>query len=658
MSKAPKGWIRWYGLGMFLGIVGVIFAMTYLGITLILKNKIESVASEAWGAKVEIARLDIGLFPIRFGVINLVLTDPDKPMENLIDVGFIGGSVSFYHLVVGRTVIEEISIKELKFNQPRSSSGALEEVNDSDGGRVTAANKKSSFTIPSVVIPDLDDVLSRDNLQTLQMAESIQAQLNALAKDWNTIENNLPNQTKLDSYQQRFQALLNGKYDSLEVIQQKQKEFESLQRDVKEDIKSIEEGKDLLQTKLPKLQEDVLALKSLPAQDLARLQEKYSLDATGLSNLTYLLYGSKIQSYVDTAQDWYLKAKPFIHKWQQDQAIKAEERAQQQAKRLLGTDVVFTEFDPQPDFIIKRVILSSEIPWGRLQLKILDINGDQPVSKRPIRYFVELQPLGQTAVMKMVGESNFIKEGEGFHVVDIAMQDYQIKDWELSDDKKLPVLMQRAVSQVTGKFVLTEHEKVNGKVDLVYQNVDFDLSRTSSKDVKRYVAPIFEDITEFSVEADIRGNLFAPAIGAKSDLDKKLSKAFNKALNKEISLAKKQMRVEFDKLVAEQMEPINAELSNLLGENVNISASANSLQEILAKDSDTFFAEQKQKLLDQAKAKIEAEKKKLEQEANARIAAEKQRLEAEKKRLKNEAEKRAKEEQKKLEKELLKQFKF
>ncbi|HBQ44488.1 MAG TPA: hypothetical protein DD716_02400, partial [Thiomicrospira sp.] len=257
-----------------------------------------------------------------------------------------------------------------------------------------------------------------------------------------------------------------------------------------------------------------------------------------------------------------------------------------------------------------------------------------------------------------VGESNFIKEGEGFHLVDIAMQDYQIKDWELSDDKKLPVLMQRAVSQVTGKFILTEHEKVNGKVDLVYQNVDFDLSRTSSKDVKRYVAPIFEDITEFSVEADIRGNLFAPAIGAKSDLDKKLSKAFNKALNKEISLAKKQMRVEFDKLVAEQMEPINAELSNFLGENVNISASANSLQEILAKDSDTFFAEQKQKLLDQAKAKIEAEKKKLEQEANARIAAEKQRLEAEKKRLKNEAEKRAKEEQKKLEKELLKQFKF
>ena len=82
----PKGWVRWSGLGVFLAIIGGIIAIGYLSFSLLLKNQIESFATDAWGAKVEIGSLDIGLFPIRVGVFDLEITDPDKPMENLIQV--------------------------------------------------------------------------------------------------------------------------------------------------------------------------------------------------------------------------------------------------------------------------------------------------------------------------------------------------------------------------------------------------------------------------------------------------------------------------------------------------------------------------------------------------------------------------------------------
>ncbi len=636
-EKPPKGWIRWSGLGLFIAIAGGIFAIGYFSLTLMLKNQIENHASDAWGAKIEIGSLDIGILPLRIGVFDLEITDPEKPMENTLQVGKIGASLSFYHLVVGRTVIEEIAVTELAFNQPRKTSGALvkKEPTEPANKKSKASEKDDGFSMPSATIPDINEVLARDKLQTFIVAKRVQQQINDLENDWNKVAKDVPNQQDLNSYQQRFNQIINGEIKDLADIQQRKKQLENLQDEVKAKIKNVEKGKNLFAEKLPQIQKDALALKTLPAQDLAGLQSRYSLDQKGFSNVTKLLYGNKIQGYVEQAQYWYNKAKPYLDNYQSQQAEEAKEIAKAKAKRILGVDVHYQEYDPEPDFIIKKILVSSLISWGNLGLDITNVNFDQPTSKMPIKFIAKLKPTGQKVQLDIVGQSNFIEKGKGFHVANIKMDNYKIKDWSLADGKELPVMMKTATNQVRGKLTLLENEKISGKVTLGYNRVDFDLSRTDSTSVKRYIAPIFDDITSFKVVSDIEGKLFSPKIGAKSDLDKKLSKAFNKVLGKEIKQAKSKLKKEFNSRVAKELEPINKKLSSLVGEQVAVGKDYNKLQGIMQKKSSQYVDEQKEKLKEKAQAKLDAKRK----EAEAKIQREK---EKERKRQKNKLKKKPK----------------
>jgi len=626
LEQTPKGWVRWTGLGLFLAILGGVFAVGYISYTLVLKNQLESYATDIWGAKVDIGGLDIGLFPIRLGLLEVAITDPDKPMENVVQFGKVGASLNFYHLVVGRTVIEELAIKDLAFNQPRKTSGKT--VFKDKQAEIETKDSKAGFSIPTSAIPDFEDILAREKLETFIVAKKVTEQINALSSDWNKLEKDLPTQQDLADYQQEFNKIMSGDVKGLQDLQQRKKALESLQKNVQKSVKTLQNGKELFEKRLPALKNDVLALKKLPAKDLARLQSKYGLSKQGLSNVTYLLFGDEIQYYVDQAQYWYAKAKPFIDDYQQKQAIEEKQAEQEEQNRAFGTNVLYREHDPEPDFIIKKLVLSSSISWGELAVNVTDINFDQPTSKMPIEFVATLQPKGQTGQLNIIGESNFIQSGKGFSVANITMDNYQIKDWPLSDEKALPVVIKKATNQVRGKITLLENEKMSGNVNLIYQKVDFDLSRSDSKTVKRYIAPIFDDINHFTVTTKIKGKLFSPDIGIRSNLDSKLSNAFNKVIGKEVRVAKIKLTKAFKAKVAVAVAPTEEKLSKLLGEQVSLNKSYQALQDILNKNSSEYVEQEKEKLKNKAKKKAEQKAEKEKEKQRKKV---KEKLEREKK---------------------------
>ena len=623
IEKQPKGWVRWSGLLVFLAVMGGIIALSYIGYTLILKNKIESYATDIWGAKIEIGSLDIGIFPIRVGLLNVAITDPDKPMENIVQFTKLGASLNFYQLVVGRTVIEELAMKEFAFHQPREESGKTV-FDDENKFSTNGAKKESKLDMVKSALPSLDEILAREQLETFIVAKKVEHQINELSSDWNNLEKNLPSQKELIAYKDEFKKLITEEIKDLDDLQNRKKALESLQKRVKNNIQSLENSKKLFEEKLPILKNDLLRLKKLPAQDLARLQDKYQLNGQGISNISYLLFGNKIQGYVDQAQFWYAKAKPFIEQYQAESAL--EEQSKQ--KRARGVEVAFHEYDPEPDFIIKKLVISSSIPWGELAANITNINFEQPTSKMPIKFIADLQPKGQTGILNITGESNFIEKNNGYSVANISMDNYQIKDWQLSDSKEFPVLMKKAVNQVNGKITLLENEKISGKINLIYQKVDFDLSANQSKEVKRYITPIFEDINRFSVTTNIKGKIFAPDLGIKSDLDRKLSRGFNKVLNKEINIEKTKLTKEFKARVKEKTAPLEAKLSKLLGDQVSVNSAFKSLDDILSKDVDQYIEEQKQRLKKKVEDKFEAEKEKQRKKAEEKLDQEKKKQQA------------------------------
>lgn len=641
-TPKPKGWIRWSGLVSFLIVVGVGFAVTYLALTLVLKSQIEKYASQAWGAQISIDRLGFSFMPIGVDISGIEVTDPKKPMQNLVSIGHLGASLNFYQLVVGRTVIEDMSLEHLAFNQPRKTSGALVKVDKKakEATKKEASKKDGGLAMPSMLVPKPEDILSRQTFKTSEQADKINEQLNQLNNKWDDLQKQMPNSQMLADYQKRFEGLTKGSINSLADLKAKQAEFEKLQKEVSKKADVIKQGKSLFDKDLPQLQKEVNALQKMPAKDFANLQSTYSLDQNGLQNFTYLIFGDKVRNYTQQGLALYEKVKPFIEKFAAERATAKKQEAAEKAKREMGQDIAFLERDPEPDFIIKRLRLSSDLDWGQVSASANDINFDQPKSRMATHFTVSVQPKTQATALSIKGQSNWIQPGKGFTEAKITWPDYQLKDWAMLKDDNLPLTMKSSNVAVNGKVTVTEAQRLKGVIDLDYQKVDFEMGTSKSKEVRQYLAPVFDDIHKFTVTSELSGKLFAPDIGARSDLDRLVSNSLNKVLNKQIADAKAQLRKQFDAQMAAQLKPINQKLASLLGDQVQLNSNAKSVDQILSVSPQQYVDQQKAKYEQQVKAQLEAEKKRMEAEA------------------KKKAEEAAKKEKEKLQNQLLKQFKF
>lgn len=612
---SPKGWIRWSGFLVFAAVIAVVVGLSYLGVTVFLKNQLETYGSKAWGAKIDIGSLDIGLFPIRVGLNQLDVTDPDHPMKNMVEIGRMGASLNFYHWVAGRTVIEDLRVQGLAFDQPRKTSGALPETEQKKSKTASQAGMFESFEVPKILIPDATKILDRTNLKTLQTAEALQAEIEQVQQDWQSLESKLPTEKQINDYQKRFEALTKGEIKTPADVEAKRKALESLQKDVEVHKDAIDKARTLFEKRLPALKKQAAALKDMPAEDFNRLKSMYGLDEKGFSNLTYLLYGPKIQSYLNTGLKWYETAKPFIDRV--DHYL-AEKKADEKKapERATGQTIKFREYDPQPEFIIKRSFVSGTIDWGRLLIDVRKLTFNQAETKIPVTFHAQLQPEGQETALRIDGKSDFTQPKQGVNEADFHWKGYEVKNWSLIKDDTLPIRIDKALADLNGQLTITNHNKIHADIALAYQNVDFDLSATKSKEVKKYMVPIFEDIHAFTVNSDIRGDLFAPALGAKSNLDQKLSGAFNKVLNQTLAEEKAKLKVRFDQEVSKALKPVNTQLAQLSGEQARVNSDAKDINDILSFDVDSLVEQQKKQLQKQAEQEA---KKRLDKEAGKLI---------------------------------------
>ena len=150
-----KQWIRWWGLGVFLFIA----LFWWLCIDFIVKTAIETVGTEAVGAKVELAGASVTLLPTSLTLKQLRITNPDAPMQNIVEVGNISAGIDSLELFGRRLVINEMDLSGLQFNTPRKSSGATSDQS-------TAGSDESIFdlggVIPGMSLPDVDSLIGKE----------------------------------------------------------------------------------------------------------------------------------------------------------------------------------------------------------------------------------------------------------------------------------------------------------------------------------------------------------------------------------------------------------------------------------------------------------------------------------------------------------------
>ncbi|NIV12479.1 MAG: hypothetical protein GWN62_14745 [Aliifodinibius sp.] len=128
LFTAKKKYIRKPGVALaVLLLIGFIIATTVIKDSTI-KDYASSAMTRANGAEVSLDDLELSALKGAVSVSGIDVTDPENPNYNQLTIDKVAADTSIYNLLLGRVVMEEVRVSDVKFNQKRSAPGTVDKT--------------------------------------------------------------------------------------------------------------------------------------------------------------------------------------------------------------------------------------------------------------------------------------------------------------------------------------------------------------------------------------------------------------------------------------------------------------------------------------------------------------------------------------------------
>lgn len=618
-------WIRWSGLIGFIVIATLITCFWLFAAGPLTKLAIESFGSDALGAKVDVDEVKYGLNPLTVTVKGVQLTDKDKPMQNIFSFDQAVANIEPFPLLLGKAIIPDVRLEGMATGTPRNASGALakKEKEKESSADIQESAKPDSEDAPSEpksqTLPSADEILEREALLTESRGEALKQAYESHSQSIETAMNNLPTDQSLKEYEARLNAIMKGKFKSLDDFKQRKKALDDLKAQWKQDKQAIADAKSAVKNGKSDLKQKLAELKSAPKEDIANIKSKYTLDGAGASNVTALLFGDDAGGYATTALEYYEKVRPLLV----DEEAKAAKQELKE-KRLEGRFIHFPTDRPQPDFWVKTMNFTLALPKigeqtvsaGDVAVNVVDITHQQEVINRPTILKAMGKNLTQMASLTIDGVLDH-RQSPGKDQFTFNVDDWQLKKVKLG---LASLKLDRSLVDVNGQAVLQ-----SGQLQLNSDAI-FNQSQFSSKDrtvlAKEMVAAL-KTIPTFTVNAKAKGELTKPSVSISSDLDRQLSAAFDERLAQKQRDLENKLKAKLNAKLLSYAGNYESQLKQLNLTEGSLSSKSKALEQLgkseLSSYEDQLKAEAKAKQdAEKAKAKAEAERKKKELEKKAK----------------------------------------
>ncbi|MBI3608343.1 MAG: TIGR03545 family protein [Nitrospirae bacterium] len=535
-------WIRWPGLSAFLVVVALSLAVWWLLIDRLVERGIETVGSKLVGAKVELGAADVSFFPLGIELKRLQVTNPDEPMRNAVEANRIAFGMEALQLLRRKVIIDEMTIEGVRFNTERKTSGAL--VKQTDQKKEPKA--ASSFSLPTLDLPSARDILAKEDLESLKAITAVRADVDTGRERWKQRVAELPDKAKLDEYKRRFETIKSSRKGGVEGLLSGAGEAVELQKTVKQDLDRVKGAREDLARDVAALKHRIEEAAAAPQADVKRLKEKYTLSPAGLGNVAGALFGGEIGRWSATAATWYERLKPTLA----GAGKTGDQPVEVKPLRGKGVDVRFVERQPLPDFLIRTVRVSVDIPAGIIAGQVRNITPDQDVLGLPLVFEFTGDKLQQPRSVALHGEINRVNPTKPRDTITLNVDGYRIEHAVLSDNPQWPVTLDGAQSNVDVKASITGDAldaNVNSHLSGVHLSTG---DQKASGRMASAIASALADVKALNLEATITGTTQNPDVKVTSDLDR----VFKDAVGK---------------LVAEQATQFEADLKTAIAERVN-----------------------------------------------------------------------------------------
>jgi uncharacterized protein (TIGR03545 family) len=526
-----------------LGLLAVVLIVWFFVVDLVVEMMIEKQGTDKVGAKVELAEADLGLFPAGIELRGLQVTNPHEPMTNALDIRRIYGNIELSPLLKKKIIIPELALEGVKMGTKRSSSGALP-------GRPAPKKPKaegvcSEAQTPSLTMPDIDEILDRADLQSLESISSLESDIQAARKDWQGKLAELPDTQEIMAYKDKLEALSDQKDRSLGSLLSSGSQAMSVAKELKADLDRLEEAKQAFTEGLEQYRQKVRSASQAPMRDVGRLMDKYSLSAEGLSNLSALLFGDSLCTWTNRAVDWYNRIKPMLEGRGQNGT--AEQPADQKGAT--------------PDFLVRKALVSVNLASGDFSGTIRNITTNQRQFGTPLSFDFSGTGLSRLQSVSLEGSLDHTKADMYKDAFELALQGLKLTDVSLSDSKSWPLKLQEGLLNLDldGR-VMSGSLMAEAMASFDSTSFQLPLERGAGR-LAESVASVLQDVSGLNLSAQLTGSLEEYALQISSDLDKTLRQAAGKAVKQQTASLKQELTKAVRSKTEEPLQGLQGQLS-------------------------------------------------------------------------------------------------
>ena len=599
-----KQWIRWSGLAGFVVVFGLIVAFFMLAAGPLIKSSIEYFGSELAGAKVSVDDVSLQFSPFGIELQQLQVADADKPMENLLQFDQAVAELELAPLLLGKSIVRELSVDNLQFNTPRTESGALEKVAEEEA---VDEETEAQAEEPSIAkLPSVDEILARESLKTEQAGRDVQQAFESRKQQVEQATAAVPDAEALARYQRELEVLTSGDIKSLDDFNQRKKKFDQLKKQFKQDKKAVVAAKQAISDARRDLSEKLSALKAAPGQDLESIQNKYQFNASGATNVSALLFGEEAGQWAEKTLYWYEKIKPYLAS---DGSESGEAEVEEiEPQRGTGRFIHFPSNDPWPEFLIRKAHLSAPMLGGQMLIEATDVTHQQAVLGRPTLVVIQGEAL--TDIQELAIEATLDhRQAPGKDSVTLDMKDWNLKGVNLG---VAGAEIESALVQVQG-LALVSGDQLQAKADAQLGQTQFaGQGKTQfAKEMLRALA----SIDQFTIESSATGELTSPEVKFGSDLDRKLNKAFKQRLKQKQGELEAKLQSRLDDKMQSYLGDYADDLKALNQLDGSLDEKTEQLAQMAEKQLDDYQAQQKAK----ADKELKKQEKELENKLNDKL---------------------------------------
>ena len=534
MTKPKAGFIRWWGLGVFVVLVGVMVLLWLFVVDGLVKAMIEKQGTAAVGAKVELDAADLTLVPAGLTLTRLQVTNPDKPMTNMVEIARVSADLDGLQLLRRKVIINEMVVEGVQLGTQRATSGAIE--GRAAGREVSEKEAESKFTLPPFEVPNVQQILEQEDLETLKLIKAIQTDIQREQEVWKTRLTELPGKEEFEKYKKRIEELKGATKGGIGGVLGGVEELKTIKQDIEQDLEKIKSARKEFDDKVALLKQRLAQVKTAPQHDVQRLKEKYSLSPQGLANLGQTLLGKQIGTKLKEVAGYYEMVRPYLEGMETSGGAAEKEPAIVRGK---GQDIHFTEHEPLPEFLIRLAKVSLNLDIGEISGQLENITPDQAILGKPLTYgfagsqLKELQRITIDGALDHRDATN-AKDTLNFNVVG-----YRVQPIPLSTQPEWPVVVRNGLADMTVNAEL-QGQKIQATGDAQLSSLKVSAGKPDDTNpLTKALSGAVSDISSLNVQADVTGTLQDYHVQIQSELDRLLKNAAgNMVKNLSASLGK------------------------------------------------------------------------------------------------------------------------